>query len=366
MVVFGMILALPGTVIGLPDFTGRFGLTLADRGVFISALFGGLFAGSIASGPFVDRLGYRTSIVTSMAAIAGLLPLFAYADSYAIAVGSVFTVGLMSAALNTAANALSSDLFPSERARRMNGLALAVGVGGLLLPAAIAAARTNGSWRVVIVAGAILSAAIAVTAMRLATEVVSRAPAAPAAMLTLLGRPGVRLFCVLLICAAANEGAFAGWTSTYLAGSGFSSGAATWLLSTHWLGLIVGRALFAGRVDRVKSAAIVRGAVIGAVTLLLMIALPFQAVLFAGPFAAGVAIGIILPTSLALAGEQVAAEPGILFGLLLTMAQVGAMIVHPVIGSIGDVAGLRVGLLVAVVNLLLIAALAWRAGREPR
>ena len=39
MFVFGMILGLPGTVLGQPETVQQFGLTLADRGLLISTLF---------------------------------------------------------------------------------------------------------------------------------------------------------------------------------------------------------------------------------------------------------------------------------------------------------------------------------------
>ena len=51
MFVFGMILGLPGTVLGQPETVAQFGLTMADRGWLIAALFFGLLLGSLASGP---------------------------------------------------------------------------------------------------------------------------------------------------------------------------------------------------------------------------------------------------------------------------------------------------------------------------
>jgi fucose permease len=184
--------------------------------------------------------------------------------------------------------------------------------------------------------------------------------AATATLRSLLKEREFARFCLLLACGAANEGAFAGWTSTYLTASGFSPVAATWGLSSHWLGLLAGRVLFAGRVDRAKRLAIVRSAVTGAVILLAMIAVPAVSLLAIAPFAAGVAIGVIVPTSLALAGERLPANPATLFGLLLTMAQVGGMLLPPSIGALADVASLRVALLLAVANSLAIAALVWR------
>jgi fucose permease len=360
MVVFGMILALPGTVLGLPEFAGRFNLTLSDRGMFIAALFGGLLIGSLLSGALVDRGGYRRSIAGSAGAIAVLLPLFSLASSYELAVAALFCLGLSSATLNTAANALSSDLFPEQRGRRMTMLAVAFSAGGLLLPTATAAAAQVLSWQSIVLSGAALSALVSAATLVVAVPSRSTRTGSVESLRTLLQHREFAPFCLLLACGAANEGAFAGWTSTYLAASGFTPIAATWGLSSHWLGLLVGRVLFARRVDSAKRVAIMRSACAGAVILLAMIAVPVDALLTIAPFAAGIAIGVIVPTSLALAGERLPANPGTLFGLLLTMAQVGGMLLPPSIGAIADVASLRVALLLAVANMAAIAGLVWR------
>jgi fucose permease len=360
MVVFGMILALPGTVLGLPEFVERFNLTLSDRGIFIAALFGGLLIGSILSGTLVDRLGYRRSIAGSAGAIATLLPLFSLASSYELAVAALFGLGLSSATLNTAANALSSELFPEQRGRRMTMLAVAFSAGGLLLPTTIAAAAHLVSWRTIVLGGAGLSSMVAAAAFVVAAPPRTGSAGTFANLRALVHQPSFVLFCLLLACGAANEGAFAGWTSTYLTVSGFTPIAATWGLSSHWLGLLVGRLLFAHRVDQAKRIAIIRGAIAGGLTLAAMVVMPIPPVLVFAPFAAGVSIGVIVPTSLALAGERIPGSPGALFGLLLTMAQVGGMLLPPFIGVIADVMSLRVGLLLAVANAVVVAALAWR------
>jgi fucose permease len=358
MLVFGMILALPGTVLGLPEFTERFQLTLSDRGTFIAALFGGLLIGSALSGTVVGRSGYRYSIAGSAAAIAVLLPAFALATSYQLAVAALFGLGLSSATLNTAANALASDLFPDERGRRMTMLAIAFSGGGLLLPTAIAAAAHLVSWRTVLLDGAGLASLVAGAALIVKTSASASHGRAAASLRTLLHRPRVGRFCLLIACGAANEGTFAGWTSSYLIASGFTPVAATWGLSSHWLGLLIGRIVFAGRVDSAKTAAIVRAAIAGAAALLCLIVVPFPPVLLIGPFAGGIAIGVIVPASLALAGERIAGNAGTLFGLLLTMAQVGGMVLPPLIGAVADAASLRLALLLAVTNAVIIAILA--------
>jgi MFS family permease len=160
MFVFGMILGLPGTVLGLPETVQQFGLTLADRGLLIATLFAGLLLGSLLSGPLVDALGQRAALLVSSALVALCLPLFALATSFLVASSALIALGLASASINTASNALSSELFPGERGRRMNMIAVMVGLGGLTMPTATVLASASVSWRAVVIGGGVLSGVV--------------------------------------------------------------------------------------------------------------------------------------------------------------------------------------------------------------
>ena len=92
MFVFGMVLALPGTVLALPDVVSRFELTLATRGLLISALFLGLLGGSFV--PLGDGLFARVGEWTpNGAALSALLAAARGADD------SVWGFGLFKLAL---------------------------------------------------------------------------------------------------------------------------------------------------------------------------------------------------------------------------------------------------------------------------
>jgi fucose permease len=353
MFTFGIVLALPGTVLGVDDAVAQFGLSLTDRGTLISALFVGLLIGSALSGLVVDRFGQRASLAASAGLVAVCLPLFAIAGSFVFAAAALAALGAASAGMNTAANALSSDLFPLERGRRMNGLALMVGVGGLALPSVAALAAGYVSWRAIVLGGAAVSMLVAVAAVFI--DVPSMPPRARAgeAFATVLRQPGFGWFVLLLLLGPAMEASMAGWTSTYLGAMGFSPAAATWALSSHWLGLVTGRLIFSPHVDRGKSAAIVRAALAGAACLALFVAAPWTWLLAAAPFAIGLAIAVVVPTSLALAGERYPRHAGTLFGILLTFAQAGAMVMPAAIGVVASRFGLRAGL-----SLLIAAGLA--------
>ena len=369
MFVFGIILGLPGTVLGLPEVAVQFRLSLADRGTLISTLFVGLLVGSVLSGPLVEAAGQRRSLVVSAVLVALCLPLFAAATSFGGAAAAMAGLGLAAAGMNTASNALSSELFPHERGRRMNGIALVVGLGGLAMPLATALGAGTVSWRSVVNAGAALTALVGIAGLLVATPVspVGGVRLTPSAAMARVSRaPGFAWFGLLLMMAAATEASMAGWTSTFLSAAGFSAQTGTWVLSSHWLGLIAGRVMFSRRVDRAKEAAIVRASLAGGVCLLVFLAVRSTSVLVVAPFAIGVSIAVIVPTALAFAGDRYPGSAGALFGLLLTLAQVGGIVLPAVIGFAAERTGMRAGLSVLAVNCLLVGWVARRAGRAAR
>ena len=363
MFVFGMILGLPGTVLGQPETVEQFGLTLADRGLLISTLFTGLLFGSLLSGVVVDALGQRASLVVSSALAALCLPLFATATSGMLAASALFALGLASASINTASNALSSELFPDERGRRMNGIAVMVGLGGIAMPTATVLASHLVSWRAVVVGGGILSALVALAglmpmALPQRTSVKGSDPIT--ALRQFGGQPAFAIFLLLIMLGGGNEASMAGWTSSFVIASGMDSSVATWVLSSHWLGLILSRVLFSSRVDRAKEVAVERSAVLSALVLLVLVVSPSPVVVMFGPFVVGMCIALVMPTCLALAGERIQGNPGALFGGLLTLAQIGGMALPAAIGFVAQYTSVRLGLALLVGSYGAIAVLVRR------
>ena len=367
MFVFGVVLAVPGTVLALPDFVARLDLTLASRGALISSLFFGLLAGSAASGPLVDRIGRRAALAGSNALIAVCLPAFAAAPSFPPAAAALVALGLVSAAGNTAANAIASGLYPDQRARRMNIIAMAVGAGGLSVPVAVALAAGRVPGRAVIAAAGALGAVVALAVVR------SREPAHLGAPVVLsrrdvaavMAQPRLAAFGVIVALSGANEASLAGWTTTYLSGGGVAPAVASWGLAIFWSGLMAGRLLFAGRVDRAQERAVIFGALAGAGSVLLLVAVRAPALMIAATGMAGLAISLVMPTALAVAGGRYPRHAGTLFGVLLSVAQAGAMTLPAVVGLVAARAGVRGGLSLLVATNLIVAAVMWRNRTKP-
>ena len=367
MFVFGMILGLPGTVLGQPETVQQFGLTLADRGLLISTLFTGLLFGSLLSGVVVDALGQRASLVVSSALVALCLPLFATASSAVLAASALFALGLGSASINTASNALSSELFPDERGRRMNGIAIMVGLGGIAMPTATVLASHLVSWRAVVLGGAALAALVALSGI-MPIALPPRNPVKGSDPITVLRQfarqPAFAIFLLLILLGGGNEASMAGWTSSFVIASGMSASTATWVLSSHWLGLILSRALFSNRVDRAKEIAVERSAVLSALVLLVLVVSPSPVVVMFGPFVVGMCMALVMPTSLALAGERIEGNPGALFGGLLTLAQIGGMVLPASIGLVAQVTGVRFALALVVASYGAIVVLVRRLSHD--
>jgi fucose permease len=350
MFVFGMILGLPGTVLGQPETVEQFGLTLADRGLLIATLFAGLLFGSLISGPVVDAMGQRAAVMLSSSLVAICLPIFATAWSAPVAASALFALGLASATINTASNALSSELFPDERGRRMNVIAIMVGLGGLAVPTATVLASEFVSWRAVVAGGGALSAVVALLMARLPPIVsaTTRQDGVLTAFRRFARQPAFGWFLLLVTLGGGNEAAMAGWTSSFVIASGLSAPVATLVLSSHWLGLILSRTLFSSRVDQAKEVAIERSAVLSALVILVLVMSVSPPLVMVGPFIVGVCMALVMPTSLALAGERFQGNPGSLFGALLTVAQVGGMVVPAAIGFIAEQTNVRLGLALLV------------------
>jgi fucose permease len=359
MLVYGIVLSLPGTVLGLPETAAELGLTLTSRGTLISALFVGLLLGSLLSGPIVDALGYRASLALSSGLVALAMPLIAVIRTPLLAGMTIVALGVASAGMNTASNALSSDLFPGERATRMNRLAILVGIGGVMMPVTTVASSVLVSWRAIVIAGGVVAALVA-----LACAWVPPPPARLSAPHSLgnairhfARQPGFVWLAIALLLGGGNEAALAGWISTYLQAEGFSASSSTWALGSHWLGLIVARVTLSPRVERTKAAAVVRSAVAGAACVAVFVLVGEPVWLAVMPFVIGCAIALVVPTMLALAGDRHPGNMSALFGLLLTLLQVGGIALPVAIGFVSDRAGLRPGVSLVAVSCLVVALL---------
>ena len=348
ILVFGIVLAILGTVFGLPAMRERLQVSLAEQGTLFLLLYLGIFVASCVVGPLIDHLGNKANLLASSLMVALAMLLFASAHSFTTAGVAAILLGLGGGGLNTSTNVLVSDVYAAERGPMLNLLGIFFGVGALSIP--LAAASIEGR---LTIPQLFLCCAILAAVCALCYAAISFPPARTKQvfswreLLEVVRYSGVLLLAFILFLESGNEACIAGWTSTYVNIGGYSPRVATLVLAAYWAALMVSRMLAAKMLGRItKTQLIVSSAVLslgGCAILLSARSLPL---LFAGTALIGLSYGPIFPTTLAIAGDRYSERAGTVFGLLFSIALLGGMMFPWAVGQVSQRASVRVGMIV--------------------
>src|SRR5689334_19163253 len=137
--VFGIVIAMLGTVFGLPEMQARLHMDLAQKGNLFLLLYFGIFLASVLVGPLIDAIGNKAILLLSSALVAVAMAGFALAHSLAGASVAAVALGVGGGGLNTSTSALVSDLYDEKRGAMLNVLGIFFGVGALAVPLLAAA-----------------------------------------------------------------------------------------------------------------------------------------------------------------------------------------------------------------------------------
>jgi MFS family permease len=368
--VFGMVIALLGTLFGLPEMRERLAINMARQGDLFSILFAGLLLSTAVVGPTIDRYGSKLVLVCGSAMVTAALLLFAVAHGFLVASAAALLLGIGGGWLNTGSNALVSDVYPDDRGRMLNLLGIFFGVGALFVPFLV----TVGFGRLSIGGVILVCAAVAAVGTALGAPLSFPAPHEGASfsfggMLRSARDPSVLLFALLLFFQSGNEASLSGWTSTYIYSVGWSPRAATIILLGYWVVAIAGRALSARAQAWVGKGRLVvfGGAVSLAGCLVLLAGAGWLPVLALGAWLTSLGFSAIFPTTLAMAGDRYHRFAGTVFGLLFTVGNFGSIGFPWALGHISEAAGVRYGMLVPLAGTVCVTACAlWVAGGQSR
>ena len=366
MFVFGIVLAILGTIFGLPEMRERLHVDLVQQGDVLLALFLGVFVSTLIVGPVIDSFGNKVVLTASAMLVTLALVLLSAADSFPAAAVAGFLLGFGGGGLNTAANALIADLYRDDRGAMLNVIGMFFGFGGLFVP--LLAASVAGAFTIpqLLIGTAALAAGCA------AAYLILRFPA-PAegagfsilASLKAARNPGVLLLAALLFLQSGSESSIGGWTSTYVGAMGSPPRTATTILAGYWAALMIGR-LAAARALRTMSKArlILLSGIGSAAGCALLLASPSVAVMFAGTAIIGVSHAAIYPTTLAIAADRYQRLAGTIFGFLFATGLIGGMLFPWGIGHISQTFGLRTAMLLPLLGGALIAGVAAVIGKN--
>ncbi len=367
MFVFGIVLAILGAMVGLPEMRERLGIGLARQGDIFLLLFFGVFLTTIVVGPMIDSLGNKVVLTVSATLVTFALVMFAFATSFVTAAVSAFALGMGGGGLNTAVNALVADLYTENRGEMLNILGAFFGFGALLTPlvAAIAGRFTIPQ---IFVGAAVLAGALAIAYLALSFPPPSRGSGfSLLASLRAAAIPGVMLFAFVLFFQSGNEASIGGWTSTYLVTAGASPRTATWILSGYWGALMIGRILASQILKFITKAQLVLaggiGSAMGSAVMLFSDSIVMMAV---GAAIVGLSFAPIYPTILAMAADRYQRLAGTIFGLLFGVGLFGGMLFPWAVGHISQRYGLRSGMILPLFGALMISILAVIIARGER
>ena len=246
ILVFGIVLAILGTVFGLPAMRARFEIGLTQQGTLLLFLYLGMFVSSLVIGPLIDHLGNKVNLLASSLIVGLAMVGFAEASSFATASSAAILLGLGGGGLNTSTNVLVSDLYAEQRGPMLNLLGIFFGVGAVSIP--LMAASIEGHFTI---PQLFIFCAVLATICALMYAAISFPPGktkqafSRSELLGVAKSSGVLLLAFILFLDSGNEACIAGWTSTYVDTAGYSPRVATLVLAGYWGALMLSRVLAA-------------------------------------------------------------------------------------------------------------------------
>ena len=347
MFIFGVVLALLGTLFGLPAMRDRLGVNLAQQGDLFLLLFAGVSFATVAVGPLIDRFGTKLVLLVSALLVTLALVGFAAAHSMPSASIAALVIGLGGGGLNTSSNVLTSELYEGNRGPMFNLLGIFYGFGALFIPLLAAGITSLLPMPELLLCTAVLPA-IGVVAYAVL-------PFPPAReghgmswreIVEVVRYPGLLLFGLLLFIESGNEAVLAGWTSTYLGKAGAAAQLATWILAGYWAGLMLGRFCATRLLRHFRDVQLVLlsalGAMAGCAFLLGLRSVP---VLAAIVVFTGFAQSAIFPTTLAMIGDRYHRYTATAFGVLFAIGLAGGAVFPWVVGHISEARSVRAGMM---------------------
>lgn len=361
---FGAVLALPGTLFGLPAWTAALGFDVAAQARLLVCFFAGQFVFTALAGSLVDRVGCQRvlSLGSLLMAIAFALLSLAASASEAMAPALLLAAG--GASINAASNTLVSVTYGARRGSMLSLMATFGAFGALLAPFLFAGGPDADG--VASRLGWLSALALAVTALPwlvLQAHGRSEGPSLFAAFGLLRERPLLGLI-ALTGLDFGNEAVLAGWIAAF-AIAVFPGSSGGVMIGLYWAGLCLSRLCTPLILPHIpKLIVVLTAATTVGLAVIAMALAPTTGVLGVSVFIAGLAIGPQAPTLVSVAGDRYPRQMGAAIGLLLSIAQVGGMVLPWLTGRATIAYGYRAGLLVPALAAFGIAAgtaLAWQA-----
>jgi fucose permease len=356
---YGMIAAMLGTI--LPDLSERFRLTPSQNGTIAFAQALGLILASFAVGPLLDNEGKKLGLILGLALISLALLSLPRVKGFRSILVLLFTLGVGSGIVVTAANSLVSDAGEAHRGIALNLTNLFFGLGGLATPF-ISANLFKQNWI------RLCYTIASLTAVTIVIQAVTKMPGPTGAgrfiladVAPVLGRPLLFLIGLFLFLYITCEVGIWNWLPRHLIAQGIPETQALNILSLGFaLGLLIGRLGVSPILIRVPPVTVTLIASVAmAVTTFFMLRTTKPAAALVLVFLAGMSMAPVFPTTLAIVGDAFPRMSGTAIGFVITCGWTGLAVSSRIIGAIagGDPRRLKKALMVIPASAVLMVGL---------
>jgi fucose permease len=350
---FGALLVLVGS--NEHELQAALKLDLSGMGLLNAALISGIGIGVLAGGPVVDRVARRFLFCAAAAVTGSALILVGPNSSFEAVACLLFLAGLGAGLYETVLNAVAVERYQERSVRILSVLHAGATVGAMLTPLGVSWLLTWADWSL---AFRIVGVAHLVLALLAAGLPLAR-PEGRRESRQVRKTPLAFLF-VAAFAYIGVEASITAFAVPYAEGAlGLSADRGRSAISAFWLGLLLGRLVFALRIgsDDARPAATA-----GAAAGLLLAA---GIALGSGPLEVllgivGFALGGVFPLLVALGGRRSHAT-GAGVAVVAGLGSAGGFVVPWLTGVVGDAAGISTGLGTLAVWCALLAAAAWLA-----
>lgn len=328
MFIFGVVLLLMGSLLPTLDVNG------ARAGSLGSFPLIGILAATLLIGPILDKAGAKPALAISLILIATALAAIPSLHGYAALAIAALVYGLGGGVLNTATNALVSDLSATGRGSALNLLGFSFSLGAIAAPLLMSVTGRHLSPSTVVRVLAALSALVLIPVLALPFPAPTHSHTPLRSLLRVLRHPLVWLFGALLFFESGNENCMFVWAGK-LTGDLLHLAARRADLSLLGLSIALGagRLIAAGGLKKIggRNALLLSTGVVIAGAVVAIREESFAGII-AGFAIIGLGLAAIYPTALGMAGDYFPYQTGTVFGAIMTVALLGG-VAGPMVGG---------------------------------
>jgi len=328
MFVFGVVLLLMGSLLPSLHVSG------ARAGSLGSFPLVGILSVTVVIGPVLDKLGAKPALSLGLGLVAAALASIPLLGSYPALATVALLYGFGGGILNTATNAVVSELSTAGRGVALNLLGFSFSLGAVIAPLLMSFASGRFSTSTILYLLAAAPAAVLVLILTLRFPRAVHAATPIRSLVRVLNHPVVWLIGLLLFFESGNENCLFVWAGKLMQETlHLASGRADLALVSLSVALGGGRLLAALGLRRLgsRNLLVLSCAITVAGVAVVRLSASFVGMI-EGFAMLGLGMAAVFPTALGVAGDRFPNETGTVFGAIMTTALVGGT-AGPAIGG---------------------------------